>query len=237
VKLNLEKGVNTAKSAAIEKTLEDDRVRNYLLLAYLDSAGYSIRSQRRPPLEQFRAILERYAFVAQKIQDVLRGVESELGRGRALEGDARQLPLENGGVQGILFSPPYSFAIDYVANDEFHLRSMGVEIPSLKARMIGLRGADLREKYGLYVRDMSSVLRECHRVLERGRFCTVVVGTNSQQLARILGVEPESVKTIDSLLVEIAGETGLSLVQRIERQITGMANTMRTEAILLLRKE
>jgi len=52
---------------------------NFLLLAYLDSAGYSERSKRKSPLEQFKAILERYVFVAEKIQTVLKGAESELG--------------------------------------------------------------------------------------------------------------------------------------------------------------
>ena len=52
---------------------------NFLLLAYLDAAGYSERSDRKSPLDQFRAILERYLFVAEKIQRVLQGVEEDLG--------------------------------------------------------------------------------------------------------------------------------------------------------------
>ncbi len=39
---------------------EAKEVYNFLLLAYLDSAGYSERSNRKSPYDQFKAILERY---------------------------------------------------------------------------------------------------------------------------------------------------------------------------------
>ena len=64
-------------------------VRGFLLLAYLDSAGYSERSQRKSPYEQFQAILERYFFVAEKIHNTLSGFESEMAEASALQGDAR----------------------------------------------------------------------------------------------------------------------------------------------------
>lgn len=224
------------RSRRLLNILKADSVRNYLLLAFLDSAGYAIRSKRRGPFDQFKAILDRYLFVARKIQTVLRGAESELGRATVLEGDARKLPLDDAKIDGVLFSPPYSFAIDYVANDAFHLQALGVDVPRLKGVMVGLRGATLREKFELYLQDMRSVLRECSRVLRTGRFCTIVVGTNDQQLARILNVERQNVKGIHELLVELAKENGLELVRSIERQITGMANTMRSEFILMFAK-
>jgi hypothetical protein len=92
-----------------------------LLLAYLDSAGYSERSERKAPYDQFHAILERYCFVVEKIQNVLVGFESEMAEATALHGDARRMPLDGESVDGVLFSPPYSFAIDYLENDSFHL--------------------------------------------------------------------------------------------------------------------
>lgn len=135
----------------------DKAVDNFLLLSYLDSVGYSERSSRKPPIQQFRAILERYIFVVEKIQTVLQGVASELAESLAMQGDARALPLESKSVDGILFSPPYSFAIDYLKNDSFHLDYLGSNIDSLKKNMIGLRGRGLREKYNLYI-DRKSVV-------------------------------------------------------------------------------
>jgi hypothetical protein len=212
-------------------------VYEFLLLAYLDSAGYSERSERKSPLEQFRAILERYLFVAEKIQNVLAGIESELAEAKAVEGDARNLPLENSSVEGILFSPPYSFAIDYLDNDSFHLGFMGVDTNNLRKSMIGLRGRTLRDQYELYKEDMSQVLSECARVLRSGRICTIIVGTNNNQLGKLLGIDPDNVQGIDELLIELGAKHGLHLVRKLHRQITGMANTMRTEFIVLLQRQ
>jgi hypothetical protein len=83
---------------------EIPEVYNFLLLAYLDGAGYSERSDRKSPYDQFRAILERYLFVAEKIQLVLAGAESELAESKVLEGDARGLPIQDSGIEGF-FSP------------------------------------------------------------------------------------------------------------------------------------
>ncbi len=209
-------------------------VRNFLLLAYLDSAGYSERSDRVSPFKQFRAILERYLFVAEKIQRVLGGLEADLAEAEVLEGDARNLPLGEQSVDGIIFSPPYSFAIDYLENDSFHLAFLGVDIAKLREEMIGLRGATMRAKYDLYQEDMDKVLAECARVLRPGRICTIVVGTNNNQLSKILEVRPDEVQSVDELLEELGERHGFRLARRITRQITGIANTMRNEHILML---
>ena len=210
---------------------------NFLLLAYLDSAGYSERSKRKPPLEQFKAILERYVFVADKIQSVLKGAESELGTAQIIEGDARDLTLESGSVDGIVFSPPYSFAVDYLANDSFHLNFLGVDSDELRARMVGLRGRRLPDKFELYKEDMDKVLSECGRVLRKGRICSIVVGTNSNQLSKVLGVSPEDVPGLQKILTDMAHGHGFKLVKEMSRPITGMANTMRLEYILMLERQ
>jgi len=225
-----------ASSVGLPQGCEEERIHNFLLLAYLDAAGYSQRSTRRPPFQQFQAILERYLFVAEKIQLVLEGAEMELAEAKPLEGDARALPLEDGSIDGIIFSPPYSFAIDYLENDQFHLGFLGTELSKLRQDMIGLRGRTPRQKYDLYKLDMEKVLAECARVLRPARICTIVVGTNNNQLSRILGVHPEEVQGIDELLCELGSSHGLRLVRRLSRQITGMANTMRTEFIIMLER-
>jgi len=220
-----------------KKDRETSDTYNFLLLAYLDSAGYSERSKRQMPLEQFKAILERYLFVAEKIQTVLKGVESELGEAQILEGDARSLSLENDSVDGIVFSPPYSFAVDYLANDSFHLNFLRVNIDELRNKMIGLRGRKLSDKFDLYKIDMIEVLAECGRVLRKGRICTIVVGTNSNQLSKVLGMSPEDVPGLHRLLVEMADGHGLRLAKEMSRPIIGISNTMRREYILMFKKQ
>jgi hypothetical protein len=229
-------GATAPAEGSLPRGCENPLVRNFLLLAYLDSAGYAERSTRKPPHEQFRAILERYVFVVQKIQRTLEGTESELGEARALEGDARQFPLEASSVEGILFSPPYSFAIDYLENDSFHLGFLGVDTDRLRRGMIGLRGRTLQEKFNLYRTDMDAVLSECARVLRPGRICTIVVGTNNNQLSKILEVPPNEVPGIDEILIKLGRTHGLHLLRKMSRQITGMANTMRSEFIVMLQR-
>jgi len=226
----------TSASSAPLPDQTTPEVYRFLLLAYLDSAGYSLRSDRQPPLVQFRAILERYLFVAEKAQRVLNGMQSDLAESVPMAGDARHLALPDSSIDGIIFSPPYSFAIDYLDNDAPHLRFLGTDLDELRQRMVGLRGGSPRQKYELYLSDMERVLAECARVLRQGRICTIVVGTNNNQLARILGQAPERVQGIDEILVDLASRPGLRPIRKLSRQITGMANTMRTEFIVFLQR-
>ncbi len=215
---------------------ETSETYDFLLLAYLDSAGYSERSARISQIDQFKAILERYLFVAEKIQQVILGIETDLADAKALEGDARALPLEEGSVDGIVFSPPYSFAIDYLANDAFHLNFLGADIQKLREKMVGLQGKKILEKYEIYQKDMDKVISECSRVLRPSRLCTIVVGTNNNQLAKALNIAPNKVKGLHETLTEFGETHGLRLIKKMSRPITGISNTMRREYILMFQK-
>jgi DNA modification methylase len=210
---------------------------NFLLLAYLDSVGYSERSDRKSHLEQFKAILERYVFAVGKFQQFSNSNKLELAPAKIMEGDARSLPVEDSSIDGILFSPPYSFAIDYLKNDAFHLDYLGVNSENLKGSMIGLRGKTHKEKYDIYINDMTQVISECSRVLRKGHICTIVVGTNNNQLGKALGVSPEEVMGLHEILAGIAKEHNFDLLKMISRPITGISNTMRLEYILMFQKK
>ncbi len=208
----------------------------FLLLAYLDAAGYSERSTRKTPIEQFRSILDRYVFVAEKIQAFLHRDQEVLGKARISQGDARSLPVETSSVDGIVFSPPYSFAIDYLDNDAFHLHYLGVDVERLQDSMVGLRGKSLGEKLSLYQEDMQRVISECSRILKPGKMCTIIVGTNSNQIGKILKQDPGTVEGLDEMLVRMGHEKGLAHIRTMHRSIIGMSNTMRREQILLMQK-
>ena len=208
-----------------------------LLLAYFDALGFSERSSRLTLEQQFKGIVERYAFVVKKARAAVEMLEIKLGSVRLAEGDARNLPLGSESIDGILFSPPYSFAVDYIENDATHLSALGIDQSELRQRMVGLRGRLKREKLDLYLADMRSILGECARVLKSNRFCTVVIGTNNQQIAKVLGKSPEEVEGLDELILKISETFGFRLVRRLPRKIVGMSNTMRNEDILILRKD
>lgn len=208
-----------------------------LLLAYLDSVGFAERSSRQKPNVQFRGILEKYAAVTRRIQNGMAALDLVTGHAQAQRGDARCLPLAASSIDGILFSPPYSFAVDYVENDAPHLRLMGANLDELRERMVGLRGRSLREKFDAYIKDMQQVLTECVRVLRPGRCCAIVIGTNRNQLGKVFDQDPAEVEGLDLQMIRLAEAVGLNFVRRFERRIVGLANTMRDEDILLLRKE
>jgi tRNA G10 N-methylase Trm11 len=209
---------------------------DFLMLAFLDAKGYAERSKRKTLRKQFHAILERYIFAAEKIQTVLNGFQDELGTSDPRTGDARQMNIADESIDGIIFSPPYSFAIDYLENDAYHLNAIGVDINELRKSMVGLRHKKPIEKYKGYLKDMAKVISECARVLKPGKICSIVVGTNNNQISKILKVSPEEVTGIHEQLTNMGENYGMQHVKSIERQITGMANTMRSEFIVMLQK-
>ena len=215
---------------------DDINTVNFLLLAYLDSAGYSERSKRKSPLLQFKSILERYVFVVRKIDRVLKFLKIQLAETEISKGDARTMSIEDCSVDGILFSPPYSFAINYLLNDSFHLNFFGENIGELQKDMVGLRGKNIKEKYALYIEDMERILSECARVLRPECFCTIIIGTNDNQLSKALGVPKSQVTGLHKTVINLACQHGFSLTRLLSRRISGIANTMRDEFIVILRK-
>lgn len=57
---------------------------------------------------------------------------------------------------------------------------------------------------------MRSVLRECFRVLRRGRRCVVVVGTNNNHIGRVLKVPADQVAGLHQVLRNESESLGLS---------------------------
>ena len=119
------------------------------------------------------------------------------------------MKFDNQSMDGIIFSPPYSFAINYLENDAFHLDRMGVDSNQLKEMMVGLRGKTVKEKYQLYTEDMDKVLSECARVLKPKCFCSIIVGTNDNQLSKALSVPKEQVRGFIKSLLTWPRATGL----------------------------
>lgn len=233
----MDEGVDYVVSGRRFRDQESAETYALLLLAFLDAMGYAERSQRKPPIELFRAILDRYLHCCIKFQNLRSTQGFNLGGVIAKRGDARAMDIPSETIDGILFSPPYSFAIDYLGNDAFHLAALGADMNELANKMIGLRGGPhLTNKHALYLEDMQSVLRECYRVLKPDRYCVIVVGTNNNQLSKVLKIPTDEVTGLNVLLRSQAEAAGFTFINEIPRSIKGMANTMREEFIIFLYK-
>ena len=102
--------------------------------------------------------------------------------------------------------------------------------------MIGLRGRTICQKFDLYIQDMDKVLSECARVLKPNHFCTIIVGTNDNQLSKALNVAKEDVPGLHQILIDKASKHVFSLIRSLARRISGIANTMRDEYIVIFQR-
>jgi SAM-dependent methyltransferase len=222
-------------SACTLKELEDSEARKELvLLAFLDTMGYATRRKTKNARQLFPTVLGRYLAAVEEFNLVREELGLCLGRGRIVCGDARKLDLPADSVQGVIFSPPYSFAIDYVANDELQLRYLGIDPANLSSQMVGLIGGEGRSmeqrianRVTHYFRDMDVIIGECARVMKRGACCVIVIGSNTNQTGGI---------RLEGKMIEFAVAHGMPLHKHITREIEGIRNTMREEHILIFRK-
>ena len=201
-------------------------VRNFYLMAKLVAVSESVR-RGRDSVKSFVKNLER---MISSVDDYVKAVGKlniRLGNVDIREGDARQLPLEDESVQGIITSPPYSIALDYVANDAHAFEAMGYDPDRMREEFIGVRGKG-KTRIKLYNEDIVKSLREMHRVLEKGRCCAIVIGNATYQKAEV--------KTIEFTIGQCQ-KLGFSLLHNINKIIYGLYNVMQTDNTLVFRKD
>lgn len=221
--------------------LNDNKIRQLMLLCYLDSLGYSARRKGKSPEQLFPLVLRKYVALVSNFAKVRDELGLKIADALLLRGDARNLKqldarnsLEDETVDGIITSPPYSFAIDYVKGDKSQLQYLGYELEELRNKMLGLRGTSNEAKLENYLYDMKKVVSEMHRVLKYNKYCVIVVGSNSSQLQKIASYL-KGVRLEDEI-VRISHECGFNVAQRISRPIEGMRNIMKNEEIMILQK-
>ncbi|OYD13989.1 hypothetical protein CH333_09265 [candidate division WOR-3 bacterium JGI_Cruoil_03_44_89] len=220
---------NVKEQLAKIKDPERLKVYKLALLAFLDALGYSKRVVKSNHRELFNKVLKRYEktvfnFISQNSQFM-----RELGIVEVIEkADARKIPLEDESVDGVITSPPYSFAIDYVKNDEAQLRYLGYNIDGIRENMIGLVGKTIKEKLKNYFKDMEIVCAEVSRVLKKSKYFIMIIGSNTNQTGGI---------RLENAIIELCKKYKLSLVKSILKPIRGLRNTMKDEYILFFQKK
>lgn len=206
-------------------SIQNGRVRNFFEMAKLVSVSDSARRHR----DFYKSLSENLQAMIQSVEDYV-AARSKLGLALGSvdirEGDARNLTLQDGTIDGIITSPPYSIALDYVENDKHSLKELGRDVEDMRGKLIGVRGLP-RDRISLYEQDMKKSIAEMHRVLRAGKYAAIVIGNATYD-----GVEVETVR----FTIREAERVGFKLVNNVDKIIFGLYNVMRKENILVFQK-
>ena len=210
------------------KTYEDiknERVRNFYVIA--EMIAHSDQSRRGKDFESsFRFNIDRMIKSLEDYQSAKQKLGLKLGKTDIREGDVRKLDLDNSSVDGVICSPPYSIALDYVQNDAHALSALGYNLTHIKEDFIGVRGTGFN-KFELYNMDMKKSINEMHRVLKPDKYCVIVIGNVTYQ--------GEEVDTT-GMTIKYCEEAGFKLKYKIDKIIFGLYNVMQKEYILIFQK-
>ena len=192
------------------------------LLAYLDTMGFASRSSSSLKA-LFPRVLERYMRTIENWQTSKKALGLEIGKTKVFEGNAVDLNLEDSSVDAIVTSPPYSFAIDYLKNDQPQLEYLGYNLDELRTGMIGLQGRGVDQKLKIYFNQMEQVLREMKRVSKVNAPVIIIIGTNDVQTRGV---------NLQEKVIKLAEGLGLGFSFEMLKPIRGLQNTMKAESIL-----
>jgi DNA modification methylase len=208
--------------------VEKAKVYYLSFLAFLDSMGYSKRVKTSTHRELFDKVLNRYINTILDFINNPHYNQSNLGRTEVLEkSTALNLEIKDNSIDGVITSPPYSFAIDYVKNDQDQLEFLGYNIQELKSNMVGLIGKNKDERLENYFKDMSKVCSEVYRVLKPNKYFIIIIGSNTNQTGGI---------RLEQKIIDTCNQLGMPLVKSIIKPIKGMRNTMKDEYVLFFKK-
>lgn len=214
----------------LQKITDAQKLKVYelALLAFLDSLGYSKRVSSSSHKQLFVKVLQRYENTVIDFISRSSNYISEIGTLEILDNaTASRIPLEDNSVDGVITSPPYSFAIDYVKNDEAQLNFLGYNINDIRSNMIGLIGKNKDERLDNYFKSMEYACAEISRVLRKDRYFIMIIGSNTNQTGGI---------RLEKKIINSCQKCNLKLVKSILKPIKGIRNTMKDEYILFFQK-
>lgn len=207
------------------KNNKDDKKRSYyevVLLAFLDTVGFAGRSNFSID-KLFPRVLERYISTIKYFQEARQKMDLKIGRSKIIQGSVMKLPIGDDSVDAIITSPPYSFAIDYLKNDQPQLEYLGHNLETLRQEMIGLQGRGVENKLEIYFDKMDKALGEMKRVSKKGSPIVIIIGTNDIQTNGV---------RLEKKVIELGEKQGLKFEINLKKPIRGLQNTMKEESIL-----
>ncbi len=207
------------------QSIHDEDVRNFYIIA--EMIAHSDKKRRKRNFAQsFKINVEKMVLSITDFKNAIENLDLKLGNVDIRKGDARNLDIDKCSIDGIVTSPPYSIALDYVKNDSHALEALGYNTREIKEEFIGVRGTG-SHKIELYNQDMMKSLDEMFRVLKPGKYCVIVIGDATYRGKRV-----ETVKFI----IDYAQNLGFELIKNLDKVIFGLYNVMQKENILIFRK-
>jgi len=209
----------------LDKLTNNERVRNFYMLARLLAVSDNSRRSR----DFINSFLKNVDLMLNSVRDYMHIKEKislKLGKVNIEVGDSRSMKLSDSSVDGIITSPPYSIALDYVQNDIHSLKDLGYDVLKMRDDFIGVRGNG-RSRVELYNEDMKKSYKEMYRVLKPDKYAVIVIGNATYQ--------GQEIKTVE-FTIEQMENIGFQLVQNINKIIFGLYNVMKKENILIFKK-
>jgi DNA modification methylase len=206
----------------------DEKVYDFYLLSYLYALS-DWRYIKADMWKQFNKNTKNMIKNIERFSELKKNLNFEFGETKLVQGDARFLTefgVKPSSIDGIVTSPPYSIAVDYIAQDLHALRYLGIDPRKLKDKLVGLRGKG-EERIRIYYEDMQLAFNSMFEVLKSKAFCTIIIGDVTYDGYRL---------PISETCVKLAESSGFKYVGVIRRPILGGFARLRYEYILLFRK-
>jgi len=207
------------------KEPSDERIKNFYKVAEMMAHSDQSRRGRNFDSSFVNDALKMIASV-ENYGNAIKKHNLKIGKTKILKDDIRKIPLKDESVDGIITSPPYSIALNYVANDAHSLKALGYDLDKIKEDFIGVRGTGLN-KFELYDKDMEKAYSEMYRVLKKDKYCVVIIGNVTFQ-----GQEINTTQNV----IDYCEKIGFKTIKKMEKIIYGLYNVMQKEYILIFQK-
>jgi len=212
-------------SEQITELSTDERIAQFYELSYLYALS-DFTYVKRDMWKGFNENLDVILAAVERFNKLKEELPFDLAKADVRQGDAMKLPFDSGTIDGIITSPPYSIAVDYIKQDLHALNYLNIDARKLVNNMIGLRGKG-EERIANYFADMLIAFRQMFEVLKRNAYCVILIGDVTFNGKRL---------PIHRKYVEFAEAVGFSHIGIIKRPILGGFARLRYEYILMFQK-